>query len=478
MTEPLVVIGDSLLDRDVDGTVTRICPDAPAPVFDVAGTRSRPGGAALAASLAAALHGPVRLVTAVAADEGSRELLALLEDGGVEVVVLPACGAVPEKVRLRADGQTLLRLDRGGLTVSPDPPGKVIGAALDGAGAVLVSDYGRGVAALPPVLEALGGGRRRIVWDPHPKGPPPVPGCRIFTPNAAEALGRWGAGDPGAPTGTDSWAALARAASTARTETFADSVAVTWGDRGALLDTGDGAPRLLPAPVAGQGDACGAGDCFAAAAAAALAGGAVASEAVAAAVERASRFVAAGGAARYPGSLPGPAGAPLRAGASRPPGLSFQADERTRPDKVAETRAGGGVVVAAGGCFDVLHAGHVAMLQAARRLGDCLVVCLNSDRSVRRLKGPGRPVNPQADRAATLAALGCVDAVAVFDEDTPETVLRRLRPDIWVKGGDYDGRLLPEASVLQEWGGEVAVLPYLADRSTSRILSRLSAPEG
>jgi rfaE bifunctional protein nucleotidyltransferase chain/domain len=126
-------------------------------------------------------------------------------------------------------------------------------------------------------------------------------------------------------------------------------------------------------------------------------------------------------------------------------------------------------VVATGGCFDLLHAGHVATLEAARRLGDCLVVCLNSDASVRRLKGPHRPLAPAADRARVLRALGAVDAVTVFDEDTPLAVLDRIRPDIWVKGGDYTASALPETELLAGWGGEVVVVPYLEGRSTTRL---------
>jgi D-beta-D-heptose 7-phosphate kinase/D-beta-D-heptose 1-phosphate adenosyltransferase len=127
-------------------------------------------------------------------------------------------------------------------------------------------------------------------------------------------------------------------------------------------------------------------------------------------------------------------------------------------------------VVATGGCFDLLHPGHVRTLQAARALGDCLVVCLNSDDSVRRLKGPRRPVVAQDDRAAVLLALGCVDAVEIFDEDTPSAVLARLRPDLWVKGGDYAVRDLPEAAVLASWGGRALVLPFLEGRSTTRLI--------
>jgi D-beta-D-heptose 7-phosphate kinase/D-beta-D-heptose 1-phosphate adenosyltransferase len=123
-----------------------------------------------------------------------------------------------------------------------------------------------------------------------------------------------------------------------------------------------------------------------------------------------------------------------------------------------------------GGCFDLLHAGHVRMLAAARALGDCLIVCLNSDASVRRLKGPDRPLTGEQDRAAVLAALGCVDAVAVFEEDDPRAVLRDLRPHVWAKGGDYAVADLPEARTLAEWDGRVVLVPYVAGRSTTNLI--------
>jgi D-beta-D-heptose 7-phosphate kinase / D-beta-D-heptose 1-phosphate adenosyltransferase len=132
--------------------------------------------------------------------------------------------------------------------------------------------------------------------------------------------------------------------------------------------------------------------------------------------------------------------------------------------------------VAAGGCFDLLHAGHVRLLEAARALGDCLVVCLNSDASVRRLKGPGRPVVPEADRAEVLHSLGCVDAVAIFGEDTPAAALERLRPHLFVKGGDYGARDLPEADVLARWGGQAVLVPYLEGRSTTSLLAGTRQP--
>jgi D-beta-D-heptose 7-phosphate kinase/D-beta-D-heptose 1-phosphate adenosyltransferase len=138
---------------------------------------------------------------------------------------------------------------------------------------------------------------------------------------------------------------------------------------------------------------------------------------------------------------------------------------------VHRVRRAGGTVVATGGCFDILHAGHLSSLEAARALGDTLVVLLNSDESVRRLKGPSRPVQPAQDRARVLRGLACVDAVVVFDEDTPEAALADLRPDIWAKGGDYAADDLPESALVQTWGGRVVLLPYLSGRSTTAILA-------
>jgi rfaE bifunctional protein nucleotidyltransferase chain/domain len=172
---------------------------------------------------------------------------------------------------------------------------------------------------------------------------------------------------------------------------------------------------------------------------------------VRAAVEAASAFVAAGGAAGGGAAAPVPEDAVALA---------------------ARVRRSGGTVVATGGCFDLLHAGHVRMLEQARALGDCLVVCLNSDASVGRLKGPDRPLVAERDRAAVLGALACVDGVVVFDEDEPTAVLRRLRPHVWAKGGDYAVAELPEAAALAAWGGQAVIVPYVAGRSTTGLIEK------
>ncbi|MGR4879868.1 PfkB family carbohydrate kinase [Streptomyces sp. LARHCF249] len=446
---PLVVVGDALLDQDIEGTATRLSPDAPAPVVDVTEDRCRPGGAGLAAVLAAREGREVVLITALGDDEASGTVRRALRDR-VRLVELPLTGSLPVKTRVMAGGRPLVRIDRGG--GRPGAPGDAVREALASAGAVLVADYGRHAARA--VREQLVAAAHRVplVWDPHPKGDDPVPGARLVTPNAAEARALC----PGEGT-TLSDDALRGARLAERWA--AASVAVTLGACGALLTSpGQDTPMLVPPPYRAAGDPCGAGDCFAATAAAALADGALPGEAVERAVAEACSFVASGGAGN-PALWHAPAAA----------------DDSLPSDAFAlarSVRARGGTVVATGGCFDLLHAGHVGLLESARRIGDCLIVCVNSDASLTRRKGPGRPLTPLADRMRVLGALGSVDAVVAFEEDTPAALLAELRPDIWVKGGDYAVEDLPEAAVLRAWGGQAVVLPYLAGRSTTVLAGR------
>jgi len=462
VTGPLVVVGDALLDVDVVGHAGRLSPDAPVPVLDDVVEHSRPGGAALAAALAARDGHQVVLVTALGEDEPGRRVEQLL--GDVEVVRLPYDGPTTVKRRIRADGQSLVRLDTGTEpgTVGP-PPGRVR-EVLEAAGSILVADYGRGAAAQPELRSLLAQlpARIPVVWDPHPRGAEPVPGVRLVTPNEAEAqtfsarLGR------DVPAGATGLTAVSGRADNLVAAWQAQAVAVTLGERGALLSYGHGAPVVTPAPAVTCIDPCGAGDAFAVGAALSLGLGNVTTEAVQDAVASSAAFVAAGGAAAALGDT--------RTGRH----------DTTTTDAhglAARVRAQGGVVVATGGCFDLLHAGHVATLRAARRLGDCLVVCLNSDHSVRRLKGESRPLVRAADRAKVLEALECVDAVLVFEEDTPVEVLRKLRPQVWAKGGDYAGADVPETAVLAEWGGQAVVLPYLRGHSTTDLV-RVAAATG
>lgn len=340
------------------------------------------------------------------------------------------------------------------------------------AGVIIVADYGRGLAANPQLRELLArlAGHVPIVWDPHPAGPDPVPGVAVVTPNLSEARkavqsrgrkdrapedvaardgGNPAAGDPAAEAGAvllEEWGSRA--------------VLVTKGEQGAVLCRRGQSPQPVPAPRVEAGDPCGAGDRLAASLAVHLLAGRDLAEAAELAVHDAADFLANGGVS----ALPDSGGEPTQ---PRP--------RVNDPLLLARAvRENGGKVVATGGCFDLLHAGHVRSLAAARKLGDCLIVCLNSDDSVRRLKGPERPIIGQHDRAELLLAMECVDAVMVFDDDTPEAALERLRPDIWVKGGDYKGASLPEARLVESWGGRCLTVPYHPARSTTGLADALA----
>lgn len=451
MTGPLVIVGDCMLDVDIEGSATRLSPEAPVPVVDADRVWQRPGGAGLAAVLAARIESDVVLVTAIAEDDDGRRLTELLTAAGVTVVVLPMAGNTVCKTRIRAAGQSVVRLDHGdGVAAGQDLP-RQVAEVLDAARAVCVADYGRGVSAHPGLRRVLEHTAARVplVWDPHPRGARPVPGCWLVTPNDAEA-------------DKDS-------ASTLRRRWRARAVSVTLGARGAALATDDGRVTDITVPDstprgAVRSDTCGAGDRFAVAATLALAEGEPTVAAVTEAVCAASRFVAAGGAIGV--STPGRIGAT----GESPAFTAFLGEVTEVRDRL---RRRGGRLIATGGCFDLLHTGHVRLLHRARQLGDALVVLLNSDSSVRALKGADRPVMSQDDRARVLCALACVDAVVIFDETSPERQLEQLRPDVWVKGGDYAEEDLPEAPVVRSHGGEIVLLPTIAGYSSSKLIAAM-----
>ncbi|MCW2513042.1 MAG: hypothetical protein JWR11_2084 [Mycobacterium sp.] len=454
----LVVVGDTMLDVDLEGSATRLSPEAPVPVIDAERVWHRPGGAGLAALLAARHEDDVVLITGLADDEGGAVLRNLLHASGVEVVATPMAGGTVTKTRVRARGQSMLRIDHGDATHVAGPLPMAARDALSGARGICVEDYGRGMTALPAVRDALERAATvvPVVWDPHPRGCTPVANCALVTPNEQEAHQFRSDGTIDA----------------LRQRWLAEALCVTMGARGARLFARDRPRRHVGVPAidavgAVRPDVCGAGDRFAVAATVALAAGADVSVAVTSAVEAAARFVSAGGAAgvsthAFP-SLIGES--LLRAGDSEDVGTAGVARLADR------WRAEGRTVVATGGCFDLLHTGHVKLLRHARELGDALIVLINSDESVRALKGPHRPIVPAADRARVLAALACVDAVGVFEESTPERALREICPDVWVKGGDYAADDLPEADVVRRHGGDVVIVPTVGDYSSSRLIA-------
>lgn len=448
--KPLVIVGDVLLDVDIETGADRLVPDTPAPVLDERNRITRAGGAALAAAFAAETYnGPITLIAPMAADSEAAQIAALL-DKRVRLIPIPASGRTPVKTRLRCGATTVARLDSGDhrLSIGDVPPSA--DEASREAAAVLVSDYGGGSTTVPAMrsLVAAAASRIPVVWDPHPRGGPPPPGVSLVTPNQSEAERATGVrADPGIAGIRDQAFALLELWQP-------QAVAITLGSGGALLVDRSQRCTVIPADAAGRtADTCGAGDCLAGTVAGRLVGGELISAALEQGVASASAFVAG-------------------AGPAERTAVAGDAVQPHSAERLADSlRRRGRTVVATGGCFDLLHAGHVEMLAAARRLGDCLIVCLNSDTSVRRLKGPGRPLQSEADRARVLRALRCVDAVAIFDEATPHNVLRRLRPHLWVKGDDYSAGELPELDLVRSWGGEAVTVPYLAGRSTSELVA-------
>jgi D-beta-D-heptose 7-phosphate kinase/D-beta-D-heptose 1-phosphate adenosyltransferase len=303
------------------------------------------------------------------------------------------------------------------------------------------------------------------------------------TPNAEEAQLLLGANGPPAPPGRRAEHVVEHAAALLE-RSGADMVAATVDAEGAVLLRPGLPPHRVRVQPAAETTTTGAGDSFAAALLLALAAGADPAEAANLATTAADCVLHAAGtlvcdrAALLGRLLPdlawqdhgrtGPEPGPDQ-GTDR----VLPADELVR--LVDRYRRTGLRIVFTNGCFDVLHIGHVAYLEEARRLGDVLVVGLNSDASVARLKGADRPVNPQEDRAALLAALQAVDHVTVFDEDSPAPLLERVRPDVYAKGGDYTPEMLPETPLVRQLGGEVRTLGYLSRRSSSRIIDRIRA---
>jgi D-beta-D-heptose 7-phosphate kinase / D-beta-D-heptose 1-phosphate adenosyltransferase len=439
----IAVVGDLLVDRDVIGHVGRVASDAPVPIVERPTERMRPGGAGLAASLAAA-GADVVLLTAASDADTDRIAVERLREMGVTVHAARRVAPVPQKIRVRTADHVMLRVDRGARSSSTGAFPTAGIEALDRRDAILVSDYGGEVARTIDHALLRPRARRPLVWDPHPVGAEPVAGA-VVTPNLDEAVA-WA----GTAAERDTVATAMTAAAALADRWHPAAQCITLGRDGALVVEDDHRSLVHGAGLGAITDACGAGDRFAATLTLGLAAGLRVIDATEIAVEDATAFVRDGddGWTRSAGW----------------PGASDAEDVHGRP-----------TVVATSGCFDLLHAGHIRMLTRARALGDRLVVFLNDDGSVRRTKGAGRPLVPVAERAELLRALTAVDEVHVFGEDTPVRALREVRPDVFVKGGDYRDVDIPETHAMETWGGRVVILPYEAGRSTTELINRSHA---
>lgn len=466
----VTVVGDFLLDGWWSGRIDRIAREAPAPVVDLAERRDAPGGAANTAVNLSALGAEVSAVGAVGADAAAESLRSGLSDAGVDVSRLRRVpGAhTTTKVRVSVDEQVLVRLDE---TQSAEWPEEArerlvadVGDAIARGDAVLICDYGSAVLDDGVVAELARLPRAPLVIvDAHDPTRWSALRPDLVTPNAAEAERVL---DDALGEGEERAGRAAAKAAILLDRTGAEAAIVTLDRSGTVLLGRDRAPFRTHAHPAPERHASGAGDVFVAALTAARSAGAR--------LEAAAEFAqqAADVAVRAPGTCVCSLG-DLEAWLGRPADPALPLDRLA--ERLAEHRRAGDRIVLTNGCFDVLHRGHTSSLRQAKRLGDVLVVALNSDASARRLKGPGRPVNDARDRASVIAELSCVDYVTVFDDDTACAVIRRLEPDVYAKGGDYTPEMLPETAEMRRLGGDVVMLDYVREHSTSEMLGRIRA---
>jgi D-beta-D-heptose 7-phosphate kinase/D-beta-D-heptose 1-phosphate adenosyltransferase len=459
-----LVVGDVMLDVFERGRAANLAPDAPAPVVTDVHASSSPGGAANVAANLAALGAETTLLSVAGDDAPGAELVEGLASIGVRtenVIRLPDRATVVKK-RLVADGAILARVDSGDTTpfkrdAREDFAKRAATLAKDAA-VVVLSDYCGGILT-QEVADALCTVRHEcVVLDS--KNPLRLRWRNLAaaTPNHLEAQGALGLPVEVDPSRLD----IDMIGEALRSKIGARTVAVTLAEAGVAIADDTGVARLEGHRVANP-DVNGAGDTFLAAFALALGGGASPHAAARLGVEAATLTVA----------RPGTVSVGLRELMQRLPVDGDKETGRELEEDLAQVRHSGGKIVFTNGCFDLLHRGHLFLLQEARKLGDLLVVGVNSDASTRRTKGPGHPVIPEEDRIELLEALPCVDHVVVFDEDTPEALIRRIKPDLHVKGGDHADDHLVEEPVVTELGGEIIVLPLLPGRSTSNTINRI-----
>jgi D-beta-D-heptose 7-phosphate kinase/D-beta-D-heptose 1-phosphate adenosyltransferase len=470
----VVVFGDAMLDRYVFGGISRISPEAPIQILRVAREEERPGGAASVAHDLAVLGARVRLVGYVGDDEAGAALLRLMSVAKIDAKGLVETKGRPTtlKTRMVARGaahsvsQQVLRVDRE--HTEPFAAGeerRLVAAfkkALRGAGAAVISDYAKGVvsdASARAVIDAARAAGVPVVVDPKGRDYARYRGATVITPNRKETFEATGI-EPTGAAGVD-------AAGRRLIElTKVDAAVITLDKDGIAIVPKKGACELVPTTPREVYDVTGAGDVVAAVLGLALADGRTLREAVLLA------NVAAGVEVGKVGAAPVSRDEILAALGSRPPSVHRVVDASTLRRELSALRAAGKRVVFTNGCFDILHAGHARYLHEARREGDVLVVGLNSDESVRRLKGDGRPVVPQDDRAELLASLGCVDYVVVFGEDTPERIIREVEPDVLVKGEDWKDKGVVGREFVEARGGKVVLVKLLPGRSTTSIVER------
>lgn len=469
----LLVVGDLMLDRYIWGAVERISPEAPVPVVLAQRREVILGGAGNVARNIVALGGQVAVAGIVGQDPAGDQLSFMLESLGVDTAGLVRSPEqiTIEKTRIMSGHQQMLRID----DERPAPASEElverlmarVQSLLPDVGGVIVSDYGKGM--LTPALFArlIPAARARgipILIDPKGLDYRKYAGATLITPNHKELAQATGApavqDDDVVSTGRQLLAQL-----------HLDGLLVTRGAQGmTLLRGGFPAPVRIRAQAREVFDVTGAGDTVIAVMGLAMAAGL--------AMEKAALLASAAA---------GVAVSKVGTAVVHPAELSAAVEQRpvTESDKVktwpelqeqlAVLRRKGKRVIFTNGCFDLLHVGHVHLLRESSQLGDVLVVGVNSDAAIRRIKGEGRPILPEEERVQLLSALSCVNYVVVFDDDSPERLLRLVRPDVLTKGDDYTAEGVVGHEFVTEYGGEVIRIPVAHDRSSGQLIERIAA---
>lgn len=455
----ILIVGDTMVDRYIIGEASRLSPEAPVPVMRAAREESRPGGAANVAANVAALGQRCVLLTVSGDDAAGDDLARMMKERKVALDrVIDPGRPTTQKTRVVSGVQQIARIDHDG-HASETAQAELVRrfeAQIDGVRAVIFSDYDMGVLHQLPLLLSIA--RKYGVpafVDPKCADRSRYKGAFLLKPNAREFHALFGACDE---------AHIAAHAASVLEAMALRYLVVTRGDKGMLMVSRDGTMVDHPTEALQVFDVTGAGDTTMAA----LVVGIVEGLPIAAAIDQAN--VAASIAVSRQGTYAVTRGDLEERLYRRDHAMTKMIPLPLLLAKLDHVRANGARIVFTNGCFDVLHAGHVRLLDLARRQGDVLIVGLNDDASIRRLKGPSRPVSSLADRAEVLSGLAAVDHIVSFSDDTPIDLIRTIRPDVLVKGGDYTPETMVGADVVRASGGTIFFAPLLAGRSTTALL--------
>lgn len=468
----ILVVGDLMLDQYIWGSVERISPEAPVPVVRIDHKSYAAGGAANVAANLSGLGCSAAVAGAIGEDEEGQQLQGILQRLGIETLGVVHAPRMPtiSKIRVLGGQQQMLRLDtESGAGPGSDVKAKLIAAvkaSLSSCSALILSDYGKGLLdefVCQTIIRAARDLSIPVFVDPKGSNYRKYSGCDTISPNRMELA---------AATSSDfkDLETLLENGQRLRTNLEIKSLIATLGESGIALLDSQGI-RQFPALAREVFDVSGAGDTVVATLAASIGAGLELDDAIRLA------NLAAGIVVGKVGTVP----------ISRDELLARVASPREIDSvekiqtveillrRVSTWRSKGQRVVFTNGCFDLFHVGHLSFLEQAKRQGDCLVVALNTDRSVRALKGPGRPIISQDARARLLAAMPCVDAVVLFDEETPLNLLRSVRPDVLAKGSNYLEEDVVGVHEMKEWGGRVSLIPVIDNFSTTAILRKAIA---